>query len=389
MHKGLVFTDAEWLDLPQTYGAQVAEMLIKRFRIIELESGTEVADYWAFARDMVAKHLSLRPVKRIIGGIVFLSEDEWHQYTVRLAYGIAQQIKDTHQFIECEGEGAGLQVRHLDNRLSAILSMATINRLKDCPQLPNTNTNTISAKAERMRVRAERLLMALAEKNGIYLSQEQGFELIEAEDGVDYHAHGSTARPVAESVHLLAGLGFPGNNEDTALKLLEKRNPVCLESIRELLNLDDPTGAVIILASPPNGSKMHVMDLILKDLFERNKSELVSVTHFGEVLRPYPSNAWVKTQERLVDQDVDDPASGYGQVIVISHDYDPNALANAVALAKCGHKVIFTVVAESLNDVSQSILAELNKRRADYRTLHANHRFCMVFQPTSELQYTF
>lgn len=390
MHKGLVFTDAEWQELPQTYGAQVAEMFIRRFRVIVLETGKEVSDYWAFAKSLVASHLDSRPMQTPIPGFVFLTEEEWHRYTVKLAHSIAWQIKETHQFIECEGDNAGLQVRHLDTRLMAILGMASVNHLENSSRQRLPDTNTLTAKAERMQVRAERLLLALAEKAGVYLSQEQGFELVAAQDNVNYHAHGQTEQPAPDSGHLMTALDFPCSNEGTALKLLEKRHPALLECVRGLLNLDDPTGAVIVLSSPPEGGKSHVMGLILKDLFDRNKTDLVSVTHIGEVLRPYPDNAWVKTLERLTVQDVDDPASGYGQVIVIGHEYDRNALAAAMVLAHRGHKVIFTMASDSLNNLTAEIINELGKQRStlEFRTLHANNRMCMVFQPDSEPQFT-
>lgn len=388
MHKGLVFTDAEWQELPQTYGAQVAEMFIKRFRVIVLETGKEVSDYWAFAKNLVASHLDSRPMQTPIPGFVFLTEEEWHRYTVKLAHSIAWQIKDTHQFIECEGDNAGLLVRHLDTRLMAILGMASINHLENSSSLPDTNT--LTAKAERMQVRTERLLLALAEKAGVYLSEEQGFELIAAEDDVNYHAHGQPERPAPDSGHLMTEMEFPCGNEDMALKLLEKRHPELLERVRGLLNLDDPAGAVIVLSSPPQGGKTHVMNLILKDLFERN--ELVSVSHIGDESRPYPDNAWVRHRDRLSYHGINDPAvgDGYGQVIVIGHEYDRDSLADAMVLAHRGHKVIFTMASDSLNNLTTEIINELGKQRntLEFRTLHANNRVCMVFQPDSEPQFT-
>jgi hypothetical protein len=390
MHKGLVFTDAEWQDLPQTYGAQVAEMFIKRFRIITLDTGKEVSNYWAFAKDLVAEHLDSRPMQTPIPGFVFLTEDEWHRYTVKLAHSIARQIKDTHQFTECEGDNVGLLVHHLDTRLMAILGMASVNHLENSSRLKLPDTGTLTAKAERMQERAERLLLALAEKAGIYLSEEQGFELIAAEDDVNYHAHGQPERPAPDSGHLMTALDFPYSNEDTALKLLEKRHPELLERIRGLLKLDDPAGAVIVLSSPPQGGKTHIMNLILKDLFERDKTDLITVTHVGHVSKPYPDNAWVKTLEHLTDPEIGDPALGYGQVIVIGDNYDRNALAAAMVLAHRGHKVIFTMASDSLNNLTTEIINELGKQRStlEFRTLHANNRVCMVFQPDSETQFT-
>jgi hypothetical protein len=203
MHKGLVFTDAEWQDLPQTYGAQVAEMFIKRFRIITLDTGKEVSNYWAFAKDLVAKHLGSRPMQTPIPGFVFLTEEEWHRYTVKLAHSIARQIKDTHQFTECEGDNAGLLVRHLDTRLMAILGMASVKHLENSSRLQLPDTGTLTAKAEQMQVRAERLLLALAEKAGVYLSQEKALELIAAQDNQNCHAHGQTEQQKPDSGHLI------------------------------------------------------------------------------------------------------------------------------------------------------------------------------------------
>ena len=48
MHYGPVFTDAEWLELPRTFGSCIGETFLRSFRILVVNTGLEVEDYRDF-----------------------------------------------------------------------------------------------------------------------------------------------------------------------------------------------------------------------------------------------------------------------------------------------------------------------------------------------------
>lgn len=145
MHYGPVFTDVEWLEFPKAFGDCLARSFLKNFRILVVETGLEVEDYWVFASNLVEKHMPKPPKKTPISGFVLLPDWQWNLHIISLSNQIACNLKNTHQFIEHTGENEGEVVHELDNRLFDLIKIASKDFLSQNSGLADASTPSADA----------------------------------------------------------------------------------------------------------------------------------------------------------------------------------------------------------------------------------------------------
>lgn len=137
MHYGPVFTDAEWLELPQTFGSCIGETFLRNFRILVVDTGLEVEDYRDFGSDLVEKYLMKKPSQSPVSGFVFISEFTWNMNVRGLANLIANELSTVYQFIEHTGEQKGEVAHDLRKRLSGLFMTASKHFLCDSSGQPH------------------------------------------------------------------------------------------------------------------------------------------------------------------------------------------------------------------------------------------------------------
>ncbi|MBI6727135.1 hypothetical protein YA0089_26335 [Pseudomonas viridiflava] len=124
-----------------------------------------------------------------------------------------------------------------------------------------------------------------------------------------------------------------------------------------ILNLEDLYyGSMVILTSANREDKDRAMDLIVKDLCERNSHKVVTITVVGDLDFNLPGNALARRIDRLIEADLKVPEKHFGQVVLIPEVRTYEDAKVATLLAMSGHKVIFTHAAKSC----EAVIADLS-----------------------------
>ncbi|MEG0870410.1 MAG: ATPase, T2SS/T4P/T4SS family [Hafnia sp.] len=241
--------------------------------------------------------------------------------------------------------------------------------------------------ATTLTARAKRLRTAITKMCQVKITHSQALELVAMEE--NYPNWDAACASYGKSNSLQASLP-PTHNLQIRLSLGEtpnlngllKDHAGTLQILRNMLNVSNKAGALLLVAGLTGSGKTNTTRLVIEDLIRTHgEKEPIRIAHFGHEEFMYPKSAdarYLSDNASLLDEGLKNT-----HVVVVDEIRSERQAFEAVTLAESGIKVIAIIHATSASERFRFLLERFRAGAKQLDALLADGRFMCLHQEWS------